>query len=107
VIDQELAEKIVGFLNDVAKTDPEALASMLHSRFACNKALAEHPTIQVGGMADSYDVGVLGLLNGLCGVFDDGPRQGWGAIAGIFDYDESGKTIPKLLGFKILKNEVE
>ena len=28
---------------------------------------------------------MLGVLNGFCGTIDDGPRKGWGPIAGIYD----------------------
>jgi hypothetical protein len=55
-------------------------------------ATAEHPTVQVDG--GSMTLGVLGLLNGLCGTIKGGERDGWGRIAA--SYEENGGP---LLGF--------
>jgi hypothetical protein len=44
--------------------------------------LRDHPTIQVTDLGEGVtEVGFLGLLNGIVGVFSDGPREGWGLIA--------------------------
>ena len=68
-MDKLSAEDAVIFLNNVLKIDHEALLRLINYRVECNLGLAEHPTIQVGKYApNSYNVGFLGLLNGLFGV---------------------------------------
>ena len=49
-------------------------------RLICNDAIANHPTIQVAapkGEMNFYNIGFLGLLNGLFGIRDN---DGFGAI---------------------------
>lgn len=61
-----LACKISDLLNSAFKADPEAVTKMVLGRVSCNRALADHPLIQVrvdyGG---EFSVGLLGMLNGL------------------------------------------
>lgn len=84
--------QVIALLNEAALADPVAMRNLVNARVACNQALADHPTIQVGHIDDDplkpFQVGVLGLLNGLFGVDD----QGWGAIAAIID-DDPAKLI--------------
>lgn len=32
-------------------------------------------------------MGLLGVLNGLCGTYDNGSRKGWGAVSVLFGED--------------------
>ncbi len=93
-------QDVVDFFNLALVTDPEAVTQLMTHRVKCVRALAEHPTIQVRQMDDDglfHDVGMLGLLNGLFGVFDEeGPHKGWGPFVAQYD-DASGK----LLGFAL------
>ena len=72
----------IAYLNELVKLDPKAMHALVETRHSCNQALADHPTAQVatsnGGLAS---VGLLGILNGLFGVDEDG----WGPITANFD----------------------
>jgi len=75
------ADEVVAFLNEALKTDPDAMNRLFEKKALCNKAMVDHPTIQVDCEEPGFPkFGVLGLLNGLFGVDDDG----WGAIAAVY-----------------------
>ena len=85
-------DEVLAFLNEITAVDHAAMQALIAARVPCNDALAEHPTVQVG--ADSPDgknprVGLLGLLNGLLGAYgpEGGSREGWGALAAVYDGD--------------------
>lgn len=97
MIDHEgtvLAHAIVGLLNEMLTLDPVATAALINARVPCNDALANHSTIQAGPVEGSPQnvVGILGLLNGLCGVDD----RGWGVVAAVVESDGT------VSGFKVL-----
>lgn len=82
--DSVTIDDVIELLNDAFAKDPEAINELVAIRVFCNEILANHPTIQVAGPALSgvgYSVGLIGILNGIFGVADDG----YGAIAGDFD----------------------
>ena len=101
MIKPEITE-MVRFLNELLNYDREAIQELVNIRVNCNDALANHPTVQVMGSIPKKDnkVGLLGILNGYLGIYDDGYRKNWGALSAVFD-DESGE----LLEFRILENE--
>ncbi len=69
------SQQIVDVLNDAFKTDPNAIDSLLCCRVPCNKAMLDHPTIQVltkNQNGDFPTVGLLGLLNAISAI--DGHR---------------------------------
>jgi hypothetical protein len=103
MVDLELANRVVLYLNQLTESDRPAIAALITNRVPCNKELASHPTCQVGQQHGGYNVGILGVLNGVCGVYDDGPMKGYGPIAAMFN---SGKTeaFRDLTGFFVLKN---
>jgi hypothetical protein len=68
---QELGEAIVSLLNEINEMDPSVLPALIEHRVPCNQKLADHPTVQVGKDADGYEVGILGILNGLLGTKED------------------------------------
>ena len=88
---------VVDLLNEVCETDAEAMAALCNHRVPCSETLADHPTIQVSGVrhdngsVTDHKVGLIGLINGLFGV----DENGWGYFAANFDDD-------KLTGFSIL-----
>lgn len=55
----------VRILNEAFSADPATMAKLVDTRFACNSALANHPTIQVAGGDNEPHVGILGILNGI------------------------------------------
>ena len=72
------AADVVRLLNEAAAIDPKAILALVNARVPCNEALLNHPTIQAGrGPEGKPEVGLLGILNGLFGTYDDG----WGCIA--------------------------
>ena len=88
-------QDVVDLLNEFLKLDPQAAEELMFYRAVCNKAVEEHPTIQVR-VTDESDVyfavgadhiariGFIGLLNGMFGV--DGDDNG--AIGMIIDEGE-------------------
>jgi len=90
---KEKLENVITVLNEINKLDPTVLLALISYRVPCNQALADHPTVQVGKseLGDYFEVGLLGILNGLFGVKEDG----YGYIAAEFDGDT-------LKGFKLL-----
>ncbi len=106
MVDQEVAERIVASLNDMLEHDRNAIACLVANRIPCNVALADHPTVQVGSQHGGFHVGMLGVLNGITGSFDGGPKSGWGGIAAIFEDDVRGPEYEKTLDrFEVVKNE--
>lgn len=90
MINEVVTERVLEMMTEIAATDPEAVRRLIEARVPCNETLAQHPTVQVGRIsADDprYEVGLLGILNGLCGTFDRGPKQGWGPIRAIVEDD--------------------
>lgn len=82
-IDRQFAQKVVDFLTEIHRADPDALTALVSSRVPCNRALADHPTIQTGETDDGFEVGLVGILNGLCGV----GREGRGVVAVLVEDD--------------------
>jgi hypothetical protein len=107
MVDLVLAQRVVDYLNELTELDRVAVGALISNRVPCNLELANHPTCQVMAQNGGNHVGLLGLLNGLCGVYDDGPRKNWGAVAARFDEPKVEGAWCDLLGFEILPNEVE
>ncbi len=88
---EDLVDEMVTFMNEMLAHDQEAITALCLSRVQCGKALATHPTVQVLVVRDDvsqstdYSVGLLGLLNGFLGSFDEEPRKGFGALAADMD----------------------
>jgi hypothetical protein len=91
------------FLNEVFELDRDAVSTLIETRVPCSKKMKDHSTIQVTRFGDldpvhptpSDDqpmVGLLGLLNGFCGVFTEGTRKGCGPIVAHYD-DNDLKTV--------------
>jgi hypothetical protein len=80
---------LIEFLNGLLEVDRRAITRLVATRVLCGSALGEHPTVQVGVLKGvGLEVGMLGVLNGFCGVFDEGPKKGWGPIMAIYDGDQ-------------------
>jgi hypothetical protein len=68
----EIAD-VVTYLNSLVEADPLAIRAMLCIRIPCNEELADHPTAQIDGeWPQGYTVGVMGIINGIFGIDDDG-----------------------------------
>ena len=92
---REEADDMIDFLNSLVTVDAEAMQKLVEARVECGVEMANHPTVQVGfgntfGQPDAeYVFGFIGVINGFFGAYDDGPREGYGAIGARFD--DSGK----------------
>lgn len=74
----------VEVLNRIHSKDPTVLPALIFFRTPCNDELAHDDTVQVGrveGTIDKFEVGFLGVLNGIFGV----DETGWGYIYAHFD----------------------
>ena len=65
----------VEVLNRIHTADPTVLEALVNHRVPCNQAVVDDPTVQVG-LGDCWGpvatVGLLGILNGIFGVREDG-----------------------------------
>ncbi len=75
-------------LNRVHQADPSVLPALIDHRVPCNLAVADDPTVQVGKIkgTEQWEVGLLGIVNGLYGV--QGPKA-VGFIAAEYDDDHN------------------
>lgn len=76
-------DDVITLLNQALHADQHAISTLFLRRVNCNKALADHPTIQVSREQPEkdiilYQVGVIGIINGMFGVDD---RDSYGPIA--------------------------
>jgi len=81
-------DEAIMFLNEVVALDRHAIQRLVGERQQCNQSLADHPSVQVGGVPDGrWEVGILGILNGLFGAFgpEAAEREGWGPIAAVYE----------------------
>lgn len=87
---------VIEFLNELILIDPIAMHELfLNRRVKCNKALAHHPSVQVKGHKDgSFDVGILGILNGIFGT----DKDGYGGIVMVIDDDGESTSIQRFTG---------
>lgn len=78
-------DDVSSLLNELIKIDPWCMHRLFEARVACNKTLADHPTVQVqpGDDNRTWEVGILGILNGLFGV----DELFSGAFAGVYSDD--------------------
>ncbi len=97
--DSILAKHICDFLNGLLEIDRNAIACLIANRVPCNKELADHPSVQVGAQHGGFHVGMLGLLNGLCGT----RSNGYGFINAIFDGD--ARELQNLIRFEVHTDE--
>jgi len=73
-------QQVIDLMNEALNLDREAITNLVRTRVVCNKALTEHPTIQVGGEDPNIgEVGLLGIINGLFSK----TKGGWGKICTI------------------------
>lgn len=79
--EQVTLDEVIDYLNELIQTDCPAIAALVANRVPCNQEMADHPTVQVMQQHGGFHVGMLGILNGLFGTFEDG----WGPITFVFD----------------------
>lgn len=79
--DREAIERAIEVLNRVHAADPSVLPALIAHRVPCNESVADDPTVQVGVVDDGFEVGLLGIVNGLFGT--DDRTIGW--LAAFYD----------------------
>ncbi len=86
--DAELADVLIERLNRPMAEIPAAgdfLYRLMRTTVLVeSRAALEHPTLQVWACeGDTVCIGWIGLLNGIVGGINEGPRKGWGYIAAV------------------------
>lgn len=92
-VDLALARRMVDFFNDLLQLDRAAITDLVEQRVRCNDVFAAHPTVPVQRAQDGEGgalVGLLGVLNGLCGVWNEETAPcpqlvQFGPVMAIFD----------------------
>lgn len=74
-------DETIEYLNELIEVDRVAIAALIANRVPCNEELADHPTVQVYAQHGGFLVGMLGILNGLFGIHENG----YGPIAFTFE----------------------
>ena len=88
-------QEVVDFLNNALELDSASIGNLFSIRVPCNQELADHPTIQVGCQGTYCQVGLVGILNGMFGTYENG----WGCLS--LDVDDG-----KVIGFRVLDESV-
>ena len=90
-------QDVCDLLNELLEKDRYCINSLLFTRVTCNKAIADHPTVQVQQYKNDKlpAVGLIGIINGLFGIREDG----MGAFCA--EVDDNGE----LITFKPTPNE--
>lgn len=76
-------QETIDLLNEALEADHAAISRLFDRKVFCNEQLANHSTIQVEEYSRGtlWMVGILGLLNGLFGV----DQNGYGPIVAVYD----------------------
>lgn len=77
-------DETIALLNELIQIDANAVAALIANRVPCNEEMANHPTVQCGAQHGGFHVGMLGVINGLFGIYEG---SGWGPIMFVFDDD--------------------
>jgi len=64
------AETAVAVLNELFALDPDGTRRLVDARVPCNRGVADHPTVICGPTGDGFEVGLIGVLNGILGRED-------------------------------------
>lgn len=73
-------DDVIKYLNELVYLDRKAIETLSDFRVDCNEKIANHPTVQVVQKDNKFSVGLIGLLNGLFGIREDG----WGEITAVY-----------------------
>jgi len=89
MLEEVIADRMVGILNEMLELDYEATTALVFGPYIpCNEGVANHKSVQCRELPVKYHQGerkwgvrVMGLLNGLAGIYPDG----YGRIHGVFE----------------------
>lgn len=79
--EQVTIDEVIELFNELIEIDNPAFGALVANRVPCNEELANHPTVQVGVQNGGYRVGLIGIVNGMFGV----DENGYGPIALNFE----------------------
>ena len=65
-------DQAIEVLNRIHEKDPRVMLTLISARVICNQELADDETVQVKSTSEHYLVGLLGILNGIFGIREDG-----------------------------------
>lgn len=90
---REAVNEAIAVLNRIHAADPTVLPALMSYRVRCNEAVADDPSVQVKvvpadqlGKEDGYfEVGLLGIINGIFGV----DARSVGFIGAYYDDDHN------------------
>lgn len=90
-------DEAISVLNEIVRLDPTVLTELFSYRVPCNKALADHETVQVGAregywpdwLQRPYEVGLLGIINGIFGI----DERGWGHIYAMIEEHDGEERV--------------
>lgn len=85
-------QRVIRELNALIKTDEQtrkAVELMVNTRYPVSAEAAQIPELQVMVKDGQYSIGLVAILNYLCGTLDHGNRAGSGPIAAVLT-DTSG-----------------
>ncbi len=92
---------VVAVLNRALAEDRDAITHMFNDYTICNAQLAADATIQCSQNGQQFRIRPLGVINGLFGLFDDGPKKGYGPIYMVVNEDGSIKEFNLIDNFKV------
>ena len=81
-------DEVIDLLNGAIESDRSAMQNLANARVQCNEELSLHETIQVGVVDGKFRVGLIGILNGIFGMNE----EGCGPIGFQFN-DDNGELI--------------
>jgi len=89
MLEEVIADRIVGLLNEMLEMDYKATTELVFGPYIlCNEKLANHKSVQCRELPVKYHQGerkwgvrVMGLLNGVAGIYPDG----YGRVHGVFE----------------------
>lgn len=88
--DSDLADLLISRLNEMLEHPgvQRDLSELFEHRIRASEDTQDHPDIQTLEDSNGFlDVGMLGILNGLIGTIDYGPKKNQGFICAVFDDD--------------------
>lgn len=65
-------DDVCDLLNELLSVDYDSIYELVTRHVECNQALVDHETVQVRGYAGPPSVGMMGIINGMFGVNQNG-----------------------------------
>lgn len=86
-------DQAIKVLNRIHAADPTVMPALISHRVPCNEAVAADPAVQVGVIPAGFEVGILGIINGIFGC----DSSGRGFIAADYDEGYNGFTLTRFV----------